>query len=75
MDQVGFGLVEGADALFEIGAIEINIRRAGNVERFEFFWCADVEDDEVRLRKQFLSAPGIHMFDRCRRRTIGGIGR
>lgn len=74
MDQVGFGLVEGVDALLEVGAIEINIRCAGNVERFEFFWCADVEDDEVSLRQQFLSAPGVDVLDRRRRGSIGGNG-
>ena len=44
MDQVIFGFIEGVDALLEIGAVEVNVRRAGNVERFEFFGSADVQD-------------------------------
>ncbi len=75
MDQVVFGFIEGVDALLEIGAMEINVRGAGNVEGFEFFGSADVEDHEVGLRKQFLSAPGIDVLDRRGRGCIGRMGR
>src|SRR5258705_48948 len=50
MDQVVFGFIEGVDALLEIGAVEVNVRGAGNVEGSEFFGSADIEDYEVGLR-------------------------
>ena len=74
VDEIGFGFIEGVDALLEIGAMEIDVRCACNVERFEFLGCANIEDDEVCLRKQFLGAPGIDVFDGRRSRNIGGIG-
>lgn len=75
VDEIGFGFIQRANALLEIGAVEIDIRRTGNMERFEFLGCANIEDDEVRLGKEFLSAPGIDVFDGRRRGNIGATGR
>ena len=75
MDKIGFGFVEGANALLEIGAVEIDVRGTGNVERFEFLRCANIENDKVCLREQFLSTPGIDMFDGRRSGNIGAIRR
>lgn len=71
MDEISFGFVEGVNALLEVGAIEINVRRAGDVKGFEFLRCANIEDDEIGLGEQFLSAPGIDVLDG---RSSGGIG-
>jgi len=75
VDEIGFGFIEGIDALLEIGAVEIDVRRASNVERFEFLRCANIENNEVCLRKQFLGTPGIDVFDWRRSGNIGCIGR
>ena len=74
VEEISFGFIEGIDALLEIGAVKINVRCAGYVERLEFLRRANIEDDEVRLRKQFLSAPGVDVFDRGGGGTVGGGG-
>jgi len=75
MDQIGFGFVEGVDALLKIGAMEINVSRAGDVKGFEFIRCANIKDDKIGMREQFLSAPGVDMLHRGCDGSIGSIGR
>src|SRR5882672_10441935 len=70
MEQVGFGFVEGVDALLEIGAMKIDIGHACDMEGFEFTKRTNIEDDEVCLRKQFLDVPGINVLDKDRPRFI-----
>ena len=74
MDQIGFGFVEGVDALLKIGAMEIDVGRTGDVKGFEFLRCSNIEDDEIGLREQSLSAPGVDMLDGRSDGSIGGIG-
>ena len=74
MDEIGFGFIQRANALLEIGAMEIDVRCAGNMERLEFLGCSNIEDDEICFREQFLSTPGIDMFDGRRSGNVGGIG-
>lgn len=71
MHQVRFRFIERVDAFFEIRTVEIDVGRAGDVERFEFRWSANVKDDEVRFRKQFLGVSGVNVLDRGRTGYVG----
>ena len=71
MEQVTFGFIQRAYALFEVVAVIINVGCASDVEGFEFFRRPNVEDDEICLRQQFLRVVGFDVLDRGGRGAIG----
>ena len=75
VNEISFGFIQRTNTLLEIGAVEIDIGRSCDVERFEFLGGPNIEDDEVCFREQFLSAPGINVFDGRRSGNIGAISR